>query len=423
VLAQERDPARDVVRAVAGQPRDQIDEQLDAARVQHGGGRRDLPRVAAAFRQFQRPRVHRLQADFEFRESGRGEQVGVPFGQAFGAHLGEERDLPVAVDAGEFDQQLLESRTVVERRIEEDDVARAALGDRRDEGRSGGGIERAQRRARARIEAERALRPAAADRFDVDRAVGFDRQQPFDVRRRKVRQRKIRVRLGTEGADDAVAAHGDSRQARGIASRDEAPHQRGEARFGLARHGDVEPVLSEDERIVGADLRTADDDARPRRPPSHLAGECQRALDVPQIQRQPEHVGLFRRDEVGQERVAEKVGRRRRQDAEVDLAEQSSAPRGDAERARRERHVARTAKGGRLRDRELREKEFRLRGQGAASLTRNARGARPGARSADARYWKTTVSRFDTSVGVAFDVVVTAAKCSVRPDSAGSGGT
>jgi len=105
---------------------------------------------------------------------------------------------------------------------------------------------------------------------------------------------------------------------------------------------------AEDEGVVRADLRSADQDARARRPPLHLARKVQAALAVPQIEREPDQLRLVPGDPVGEQRVAQRVGRGRLQDVDLEPLLQSVHAGGDAQATGRQRNlpVAANAAGG-----------------------------------------------------------------------------
>jgi hypothetical protein len=224
----------------------------------------DLLGRPAAADALQRFPVHRLQPDLQLGESGAREARRVIRAQSLGANLREERERPAGVHLRQRVEQGHEPGTMVERRVEEHDLARTAIAQLRHERRSGSRLERAEDAAGARVEAEGAMRATAANRLDVSRSPRVDGNGAGQIRRRILVERECRVGWRPERRHPQRLAHRHSRQPSRIAFSEQGVHQVGEARFRLSGDGHVESALAEHEWIVGADLRSSHDYARAR---------------------------------------------------------------------------------------------------------------------------------------------------------------
>ena len=187
----------------------------------------------------------------------------------------------------------------------------------------------------------------------------FHRHQMREVGRRVVGQREARRRLRRERGESQRSPDGDAGKSGRVVAVQQRRHDAREGILRLAGDRDVRAGLLEDEGVVGTDLRTTDENLRPRRPSFHLAGEMQAALAVPQVEREPDELRLFARDPVGKERISEHVGRRRLEDLDLETPVQPVDTGGDAEASRGERNVAGGCQRSRRRHRELDEAELR----------------------------------------------------------------
>jgi hypothetical protein len=96
----------------------------------------------------------------------------------------------------------------------------------------------------------------------------------------------------------------------------------------------------------------------------------QAALGVPQIEREPEHIGLAAGAQLREPRIAESVGRRRGDDVDFDAPFKAGFARRHRQASGGERDVPRRGEGGRRRDGKLDEANA----HGLASWQRTAQG-------------------------------------------------
>src|SRR5256884_6957492 len=101
--------------------------------MQHARGFRHLLRRSASLHAFQRLAVDGLKADLQAIESGPLQLSCLLRREALRPDLGEESERAGGVLADQRIEQRVELRPVIERRIEEDDLARAAIAKRRDQ--------------------------------------------------------------------------------------------------------------------------------------------------------------------------------------------------------------------------------------------------------------------------------------------------
>src|SRR5207237_5507275 len=96
----------------------------------------------------------------------------------------------------------------------------------------------------------------------------------------------------------------DPRDVRGAPLFHEGGRDTREGVLRLPGHGNVRAALPEDEGVVRANLRAADQHLGARRPALHLAREVQAALAVPEIERESDEVRLLARNPIGEQRIA-----------------------------------------------------------------------------------------------------------------------
>jgi len=178
VRVEEFHAAQHVVRRVAGETDDQVDQQLDAFAVQHARRLGDLLRRSAPEHALEGLPVDGLKPDLQPVEPGLLQLAGLLGREALRAHLGEEGEGARRVLADQRVEQRLEFRTMVERRVQEDHLPRAAVTQSRDERRAALDVECAEHAGGPRVEAEGAVRAAAADRLDVGRALALTGTSP-----------------------------------------------------------------------------------------------------------------------------------------------------------------------------------------------------------------------------------------------------
>ena len=359
MLLEKVDSAQHVLGRVAGKPDDQIDEQLDSLGVQHPRCLGDARRRSAAAHALERFAVDGLQPDLQPIESRLLELSRLLRREPLRPDFGKERQRARRVLASQRVEEGLEAGTVVEGRIEEDHLAGPAVAQRADQRGARVDIQHAEHARGAGIEAERAMRPATPHGLYVRRAMRFHRHQMREVGRRVVGQREARRRLRRERGESQRSPDGDAGKSGRVVAVQQRRHDAREGILRLAGDRDVRAGLLEDEGVVGTDLRTTDENLRPRRPSFHLAGEMQAALAVPQVEREPDELRLFARDPVGKERISEYVGRRRLEDLDLETPVQPVDTGGDAEASRGERNVAGGCQRSRRRHRELDEAELR----------------------------------------------------------------
>src|SRR5207244_7670005 len=137
----------------------------------------------------------------------------------------------------------------------------------------------------AGIEAEGAMRAAAAHGLDVRGSGGVHLDRSVEVGRRILVQLEVRARLRAEGGEPQRPLDRNTGKTGRIPLVEKRLKEPAEGVLGFACHRDIETRLPEHEWIVGTHFGSAHQDARARRAPFHFPGEVKAPLDVPEVER------------------------------------------------------------------------------------------------------------------------------------------